>query len=163
MHQILASSFSLLRALSAILLIGGVTAGCGGNELGDTPVSRCVPEGACPEHILESGIRASLGDPSVGAATYTANCTRCHGEDGVGSGDASRIDMTSPAWQASMRDAGIIATVRAGRGALMPAFSFTDQELRDLLAHLRNLVREGAAPPPGVAPTKTEEPNRGGY
>jgi hypothetical protein len=54
--------------------------------------------------------------------------------------------MTSAAWQASVRDATVVKTVRTGRGAQMPSFTLKDQELRDLLAHLRSLVRAPAAP-----------------
>jgi hypothetical protein len=54
--------------------------------------------------------------------------------------------MRSAAWQASLRDAGVVATVRAGRGAKMPAFDLGDDALRDLLAHLRSLSDEGGSP-----------------
>jgi len=163
MHHTIALPARPLGPLAAVIAAAFLWTGCGGNEVGDTPVSRCVPEGACPDNILETGIQASLGDPAAGAAIFTANCTRCHGEAGIGLADARRIDMSSPAWQASMRDSGIVATVRAGRGALMPAFTFTDQELRDILARIRDLVREGTAPQPGVQPTTPDEPSRGGY
>jgi mono/diheme cytochrome c family protein len=111
--------------------------------------------------MFATGIKASLGDPAAGARIFAANCARCHGTDGVGMADARHIDLGSAAWQASMRDAAIVATVRAGRGTAMPAFTFTEQELRDLLAHVRSLVRTGATRP-GVE-TPTPDTKRGGY
>lgn len=122
-------------------------AGCDRGDLGDTPVSRCVPEGACDDAMFQVGIKASLGDARAGQKTFVDNCARCHGLAGVGEGDAQAIDMTSPAWQASQRDAAIVKSVRAGRGMRMPAFSFDDQTLRDLLAYVRRLeVRPKASP-----------------
>jgi cytochrome c553 len=133
--------------------------GCAGNEVGDQPVSRCVPEGTCDPAMFRAGLNAALGDATRGRALFDANCARCHGSDGVGLAEARRIDMGSAAWQASMRDAGIVATVRAGRGAAMPAFRFTDDEHRDLLAFIRSLVRAGE---PAAAPP-TDDNDRGGY
>lgn len=139
--------------------VGLILVGCGGNEVGDTPVSRCVPDGACDEAMFRSGLSAALGDAATGRTLYDANCARCHGDDGVGIAEARRIDMGSAAWQASMRDAGIVATVRAGRGASMPAFRLTDDEHRHLLAFIRSLVRSGEP----ARPTTADEPARGGY
>ena len=144
-----------------IALAGLAGGGCGGGDVGDAPVARCYPEGACPESMFATGIKATLGDPAAGARIFAANCARCHGAEGVGIADARHIDLGSAAWQASMRDAAIVATVRAGRGTAMPAFTFTEQELRDLLAHVRGLVRTGK-PLPGTA-TPPPDAKRGGY
>jgi len=140
----------------ALALASALAAGaCDRGDLGDEPVARCVPEGACDEAMFQHGIKASLGDAARGAKVFADNCTRCHGEAGVGIGDAAAIDMTSPAWQASQRDALIVKSVRAGRGTRMPAFTFDDQVLRDLLAHVRRLeVRPKAIVPPTAAPPK---------
>ena len=121
---------------------------CGGGEVGDEPIERCVPEGACDPAMFQGGLTAALGDATRGAAVYQANCAKCHGPAGKGVAEARRVDMTSPAWQATMRDGTIVKTVRAGRPPAMPAFSLADQELKDLLAHIRRLE---VAPP---APTR---------
>ncbi|MFO0748038.1 MAG: c-type cytochrome [Myxococcota bacterium] len=138
------------------------SAGCDRGDLGDEPVSRCVPAGACDEAMFQGGIKASLGDAARGAKLFADNCVKCHGATGHGEADAKAIDMTSPAWQASMRDAAIVKTVRAGRGMKMPAFTFDDQSLRDLLAHVRTLeVRP--TPSKGTAGYGSPViPNRGG-
>jgi mono/diheme cytochrome c family protein len=124
-----------------------VSVGCSDSSTGSEPVARCFPSpDACPPAMFEGGLRAELGDAAAGARVYADNCARCHGPDGAGLGEARHIDMRSAAWQASLRDAGLVATVRAGRGAKMPAFDLGDDALRDLLAHLRSLSDEGGSP-----------------
>ena len=143
--RLLATAFVFAAAASASLALTA----CDRGDLGDSPLERCVPEGACDPAMFQTGIKASLGDKGRGAPIFVANCARCHGPDGHGQGEAAAIDMSSAAWQASVRDATVVRTVRTGRGQQMPAFSLSDQELRDLLAHLRGLVK---APP--QAPSK---------
>ncbi len=128
----------MFARLVSLFVIATALTGCGDGGVGDTPVDRCVPAGACDEHMFKAGISAEQGDAARGAAIYAKDCTRCHGETGKGLAEARRIDMTSPAWQASLRDGTIVKTVRAGRTP-MPAFTFSDQELKDLLAHIRQL------------------------
>ncbi|HRE89622.1 MAG TPA: c-type cytochrome [Myxococcota bacterium] len=137
-----------------------MTMGCAGGELGDEPVARCVPEGQCGEAMFQGGLSAALGDASRGAPIWARECARCHGPDGVGIAEARHIDMTSPAWQLSMRDGTIVSTLRQGRAPIMPAYTFNDDELRDLLAHIRSLKRDlpTRAQP---APSPTRSP--GGY
>lgn len=138
----------LVSMALATLLLG---AACSDSEVGDAPVARCVPDGSCDEAMFKTGLSAALGDATAGAALFTKECSRCHGEAGKGLLEARRVDMTSPAWQASMRDGTIAKTVRSGRMPVMPAFAFSDQQLRDLLAHIRKLEQ---------VPTPTP---RGGY
>lgn len=156
-----AAPFIRTLVITAASLVGAlVGAGCAGGELGDEPIARCVPEGACNETMFQGGLSAALGDASRGAPVWARECARCHGPDGVGIAEARHIDMTSPAWQLSMRDGTIVTTLRQGRAPIMPAYTFTDDELRDLLAHIRSLKRDlptGAQP----APSPTRSP--GGY
>jgi hypothetical protein len=136
---------------TALLLAMLVFAACNAGELGDEPIDRCVPEGACDGAMFQGGLSARLGDAARGRVLYAKECARCHGEAGKGIAEAQRVDMTSPAWQASMRDGTLVKTLRAGRPPTMPAFAFGDQELKDLLAHVRSLE---------VAPVS---PERKGY
>lgn len=140
---------STVNALSLTLLLvaSGLTA-CNAGELGDEPIARCVPAGSCDEAMFRAGLSAELGDAARGAPLYARDCARCHGDQGKGIAEARRIDMTSAAWQASMRDGAIVKTLRAGRPPIMPAFEYEDQELKDLLAHIRTLR---------VAPPATEK------
>jgi mono/diheme cytochrome c family protein len=150
---------TLLRSAATVLVAFAAT-GCAGGELGDEPIERCVPEGSCNEAMFQGGLSAARGDASRGAPLWARECARCHGPDGVGIAEARHIDMTSPAWQLSMRDGTIVTTLRQGRAPIMPAYTFNDDELRDLLAHIRSLKRDlpNRAQP---APSPTRSP--GGY
>lgn len=153
-----AMSKSTLLALA----VAFAATACDRGDLGDEVVTRCVPQNACDDAMFQGGIKASLGDARRGGQVFAANCARCHGMTGHGENDARAIDMTSPAWQASLRDAAIVKTVRAGRGMKMPAFALPDQDLRDLLAFIRSLE---AAPKPSSgmgSPSGMMMRNRGG-
>ncbi len=141
-----------LNFIASLVASTSLLVACGAGELGDTPIARCVPEGACDESMFQGGISAALGNAGRGQAIFARECSRCHGSDGKGLVEARNIDMTSPAWQATLRDSTIVKAVRSGRAPTMPAFAFSDDELRDLLAHIRTLE---AAPTPA--------PKRGGY
>jgi len=132
---------AMLKVAALLVLLPLVTtvAACGGGDLGEEPVERCVPVGTCDDAMFQGGIKAALGDHTRGQKLFLDNCAKCHTATGKGEGDAKVIDMTSSAWQASLRDSAIVKTVRGGRGTKMPAFSFDDQQLRDLLAHVRTL------------------------
>lgn len=132
--------------------------GCAGGEVGDEVIGRCVPAGACDEAMFQGGLSAARGDATRGAPLWARECSRCHGPDGVGLAEAKHVDMTSPAWQLSLRDGTLVATIRQGRAPVMPAYSFNDDELRDLLAHIRSLKRDRPAGRP--APVA---PSPGGY
>jgi len=127
-----------VAALAAFASLALAALGCNAGDLGDAPIERCVPEGACDESMFHGGISAAQGDATNGAAIFAKDCARCHGEAGKGLLEARRVDMTSPAWQASMRDGTIVKLTRAGK-APMPAYTYADQELKDLLAHIRRL------------------------
>jgi cytochrome c553 len=143
----------LLHSLTPLAVTAWVWLGaCGEPTTGDSPIARCHPEpSACGDAMFLGGIRAELGDAATGARAFLASCARCHGADGAGVAEARHIDMRSAAWQASLRDAGIVATIRAGRGTKMPAFDLPDETLRDLLAHVRSLgVASREAPRPAA-------------
>ena len=125
--------------------------GCESNgSLGDSPVEQCVPSGQCDQALFELGIVASRGDAQRGRTVFATSCARCHGQDGHGLADARRVDMTSPAWQARLRDGEITRIVLAGRPPVMPSFRLGDAQLCDLLAYVRGL--EGH-PTPAPKPT----------
>jgi len=113
--------------------------------------------GLLPEEVravieyLRNGIPASpptaaltaRGDAQRGQALFMKNCTGCHGPGGRG-GIAPEIG--NPVFQQSASDEFIIRTIRNGRvGTAMPAFqrpdapAFSDQDIADVVAHLRGL------------------------
>lgn len=153
-----------LKGLGIVVIAASLAAaglfGCNAGELGDEVIERCVPEGACDEAMFQGGLSAARGDAQRGAATWARECTRCHGPDGVGIAEARHVDMTSPAWQLSLRDGTLVKTIRAGRAPTMPSYNFSDDELRDLLAFVRSLKADGPRQRPKAGDTP---PSRGGY
>jgi cytochrome c oxidase cbb3-type subunit 3 len=83
------------------------------------------------------------GDASNGLSLFLRNCAGCHGMNGRG-GLAPEIG--NPVFQRAATDDFIVRTIRNGRiGTAMPAFqrneapAFSDQDIADVLAHLRTL------------------------
>jgi len=151
--------FPASRALVTLLLAWSTMLGCAGGETGDEVIARCVPAGSCDEIMFQGGLSAARGVAERGAPLWARECARCHGPDGVGLAEAKHVDMTSPAWQLSLRDGTLVATIRQGRAPVMPAYSFSDDELRDLLAHIRSLKRDRALAPAPARPPSSP----GGY
>lgn len=74
-----------------------------------------------------------VGNAAAGATLYSTNCVSCHGQDGTaGISDASDLTVEVPA----LDDAEIEDVVLNGKEAMAP-FPFDEQEMADLLAHLR--------------------------
>lgn len=96
---------------------------------GDTDVGRDT--GADTDTGRDTARDTATADP--GAAWYSANCARCHGEDGrLGAEGAEDLTEKVP----SLTDEEIAELVRNGKDA-MPAFTFSETEMTELLAHLR--------------------------
>jgi mono/diheme cytochrome c family protein len=81
------------------------------------------------EAVLAETAVAASGEP-----TFTARCTGCHGPQGMGGGFAPSLYDRVP----RLDDRALLRSLIAGKGA-MPAWGerLTDQELADLLGHLR--------------------------
>lgn len=81
---------------------------------------------------------------------YQQLCARCHGANGSGgvannTGPAPR-DFRSAAWQEHRTDAQIKATIRTGRGSLMPGFpAMSDAQLDALVSVVRGFWAAGGA------------------
>jgi glucose/arabinose dehydrogenase len=109
--------------------------------------------------LVEAGIgKAPPSEPKVALSAqaqveqkYTAVCSRCHGLDGRGepeiesSGDITRPDFTSIAWQERVTDEHIARVVREGGHAVglsleMPSWGsfFTDEETPFLIMKIRS-------------------------
>jgi mono/diheme cytochrome c family protein/uncharacterized membrane protein len=78
----------------------------------------------------------------VTAALFKKYCQSCHGSDGKG----KKIDglvlpnFTSPAWQKSVSDARLVASILNGKGNDMPPFEgrLTEKQVKKLAAHVRS-------------------------
>ena len=83
------------------------------------------------------------GAPAAdGAAIYKKHCVMCHGADGKGFKVLKTPDMTSPEWQASVKDEDIATVTKNGKkGTTMPAFGdkLTDDEIKALIGQIRSL------------------------
>lgn len=79
-------------------------------------------------------VLALSGDVAAGAATFAANCTPCHGEDGRGTTRAPSLYVRVP----GLTDGQVATTLVQGKG-YMPVWGnrFDDQGLADLVAFLR--------------------------
>ena len=76
------------------------------------------------------------GDATRGASLFRDRCAACHGADGRGQLGVCVVDR--PLLD---RPAAFAAVIRAGKGRMAPAAETTDQEIADLLAHLREARR----------------------
>lgn len=79
------------------------------------------------------------GDAARGKPLYVDKCSGCHGPDARGHIGVNLVDRPF-----LYRAAELAMTVRRGRGKMLP-IPIADNELADILAHLRSLKH---APPP---------------
>lgn len=97
----------------------------------------CAPEGEL------------RGDPQNGSLLHVENCAECHGYDGkaeviVMHMDEPPRDETDVEYMKTLSDLFLYLAIckggeQVGRSLVMPAWGdfFTDQEIRDLIAHVR--------------------------
>jgi mono/diheme cytochrome c family protein len=90
------------------------------------------------------------GDAEHGAELHMENCAECHGYDGkaeviVMHMDEPPRDETDVEYMKSLSDLFMYLAIckggeHVGRSPIMPAWGdyFTDQEIRDLIAHVRS-------------------------
>jgi alcohol dehydrogenase (cytochrome c) len=84
--------------------------------------------------------RSAAAQPASGAALFGEQCSTCHGADARGLNGPNLITFLA----SGATDERVLQTIRNGvPGTAMPASRATDQELRQMLAHLKSL----AAPP----------------
>lgn len=76
-------------------------------------------------------ILALTGDAAAGATTYSGTCAACHGADGQGGVGAVLTDAVP-----GLEDADLVDTIILGSGDMAPV-SLTDQEVANVVAHLR--------------------------
>jgi mono/diheme cytochrome c family protein len=143
-----AAAFELRRALLPLLVASALVAGgCNGrpsdlrewrasdHDQADTPPSQ---QGQVDPTAAGSAV-PGLEDVTIVA--WSQNCTQCHGQLGRGDGPRGPMlkatNLSEPAWQSSVTDEQIAATIKLGKGA-MPSF----KQLPDVtIANLVKLVR----------------------
>jgi mono/diheme cytochrome c family protein len=94
----------------------------------------------------DAGAPAVPGLEDVTIVTWGQNCTPCHGELGRGDGPRGPMlkatNLSDPAWQGSVTDQQIAASIKLGKGA-MPAFKLPDVTIANLvkLVRMMNIAR----------------------
>lgn len=89
-------------------------------------------------------------DLEEGEALYGELCTECHAEDGRGMAGVGDLAGTGSLTQQSLET--ISRTIAEGTGEVMPGFGedLTEDELRAVAGHVRNLALLSSAEPPGA-------------
>ncbi len=82
-----------------------------------------------------------------GAALFTANCAKCHGQDGRGIPKylkKGQKDFTDVKWQKSRTDAQLTKTIADGKGEYMPPWKdkFSAEEIKALVGKIRDFGKE---------------------
>ena len=103
--------------------------------------------------LFVGGVQASPpdGDPAAiqaGASLFRERCADCHGADakGVSGPDLTRL------WATADADQRVFQTIRSGvPGTIMPASAAPDQQLRAIVAYLRNISTAGPGASSGNA------------
>jgi mono/diheme cytochrome c family protein len=80
---------------------------------------------------------------AVASSLFRRNCSRCHGQDGTGSGHRDRWlhlpDFTSTTWHETRSTHDLLVSIRDGKGSHMPPFGdrLNEKQLGDLVALVR--------------------------
>jgi cytochrome c oxidase cbb3-type subunit 3 len=76
------------------------------------------------------------------ARIFSSKCSGCHGPDGSGN-IAGTPNFTSAEWQSSRSDAQLLASIRDGKGKVMPAWGkqLSEAQISALVRHVRGLKK----------------------
>jgi mono/diheme cytochrome c family protein len=94
-------------------------------------------------------LASSSQEPGRGKMIYERHCVVCHGSEGKGDGELSRVlrslptDFTSAAFK-NKSDREVLDAIDDGvMGSAMPAWkgSFSEEEMREVVAYIRSLAR----------------------
>jgi mono/diheme cytochrome c family protein len=97
------------------------------------------------EGVLETVIvlrdQWPIGDAANGEALYLTSCRSCHGAEGEGGGNGAFPALLPNEFVQSNTNADLVAFIQQGRtGTAMTGFAnrLSEQEIADIVAHLRN-------------------------
>ncbi|MBK6427233.1 MAG: c-type cytochrome [Blastocatellia bacterium] len=91
--------------------------------------------------VAPSGMTPVEAAPSA-ARIYASKCASCHAPDGKGN-IGGTPNFRDGGWHASRSDDNLIASIRDGKGNLMPAWGkeLTPAQIIALVRHVRSLKR----------------------
>jgi cytochrome c oxidase cbb3-type subunit 3 len=69
-----------------------------------------------------AGLDADKAAAGRGAATFTDQCTVCHGEDGKGNVELGAPNLVDSIWLYGSSQQAVVTSVTTGRGGIMPAW-----------------------------------------
>jgi cytochrome c oxidase cbb3-type subunit 3 len=69
-----------------------------------------------------SGTSTDAAAAGRGAAIFKEQCASCHGDDGKGKRDQGAPNLTDKIWLYGGTKADVVASIRTGRGGMMPAW-----------------------------------------
>jgi mono/diheme cytochrome c family protein len=132
---------------------GVATAAAGGGSR--TPLAPAAPAPGPSATELGALRLLPAGNPEEGEEHYAAYCTACHGVDGKGRPNLGK-DLVSSPFVKDQSDAQLIAFIKRGRDVNDPLNTtkmpmppkagnpaFTDKELNDVVAFMRQLQKKG--------------------
>lgn len=114
----------------------------------------------------DAGTPAPPGLEDVTIVAWEQNCTQCHGRLGRGDGPRGPMlkarDLSDAAWQATVTDEQIAASIKLGKG-LMPAFKLPDVTIAKLvkLVRMMNLAQLQAHANAAASASASASPSAG--
>jgi mono/diheme cytochrome c family protein len=95
--------------------------------------------------LFAAGCRRSSAATLEAPELFAATCARCHGLDGAGGvpstdGGPAPRNFRDHGFQASQTDEQLRATIKNGKGSMMPPFAtvYSDEQIAEIATHVRS-------------------------
>lgn len=116
-----------------IALALGACAGDADKSPTTSPTAQTGVTDTAPPLPRPDAILALTGDPVAGEQVYDANCSFCHGVDGLGGANGPSLVERL----ATIDEAAIVTVLLEGAGNMSAFSSLEDQQLADVSAYIR--------------------------